>query len=488
MSVPERLRNALGVGVASLGIALVFPLAPWATAVQAAIPAWLARTLLLVALALGAWLLRPHPRWLPLTRWGLGEATALAAGLLLIMEPLAHTLVLQTIAWKPNVADAGLVFADPDHHLDLGRFLWLALSWVLLPAVIEEWFFRGRLLPWLCEHVGRSSAISITTLCFAAGHGSYTQTTVALVLGLILCLIRLHTGLLYPCIVAHALHNAIFLALGTALSVSWLLMLACFLGGGFLVAFAVSYHDRPVALGNRRFALGMVLGVVLALGVWPLIGRAHELAWCAAARQLVLRLPGHREIGRRLVAMEQRGDLGQRRADVLVEALLTDDAVPMRRRLYLLGLLDPAALPRLVPSSSAEAELAAALDLAGHGGARASEAIYQLCRLRPPLFAQLAQELGSELAALWPWDAWCGRVVGLIALQHGHRRVQSLRMLLAGHLYPDCEPGPALLRMPAASITPRLRYLMRMHLHDFDALLEDLTREDPTKAAAWRGT
>ncbi len=487
MSVPDRLRNALALGVAAAGIAVVFPLAPWTATVQGALPPWLARALLLAALVVGAWLLRPHPRWLPQTRWGLGEATALAAGLLLIMEPLAHTLVLQTIAWKPHAADAGMVFADPDHQLEPGRFLWLAIGWVLLPAAIEEWFFRGRFLPWLCEHVGRPSAISITTLCFAASHGSYTQTTVALVLGLVLCLVRLHTGLLYPCIAAHALHNAIFLALGTALSASWLLMLACFLGGGFLVAFAVSYHDRPVALGNRRFALGMVLGVVLALGAWPVIGRAHELAWCAAARELVLRLPGHREIGRRLVAMDRRGDLGQRRTEVLIEALAEADAAPAHRRLYLVGLLEPAALPRVLRSSDTDAQLAAALDLAADGSPRARTAVYQLCRLRPPLFAEVMRLLGPELATLWPWETWHKRVVGLIALQRGHRRIQSLRMLLAGHLYPDCQPGPALLRMPAASITPRLRYIMRMHLQDFDILLEELAREDPALAAAWRG-
>src|SRR5258707_1380485 len=60
-----------------------------------------------------------------------------------------------------------------------------------LVPVAEEWFFRGRLLPWLDEawrgrRWGRGAAVTLSTLAFAAAHGEPAQALFAVPLGLLL--------------------------------------------------------------------------------------------------------------------------------------------------------------------------------------------------------------------------------------------------------------------------------------------------------------
>ncbi len=107
--------------------------------------------------------------------------------------------------------------ADPDRQ-ELFRILVtpgiggtavVLLVLAALPAVMEEILFRGILHPLLEKAWGRGVAILLSAACFSAYHLSREQILVPFLLGIALAWLRSTTGSLFPCVLAHALHNAI---------------------------------------------------------------------------------------------------------------------------------------------------------------------------------------------------------------------------------------------------------------------------------------
>ena len=96
----------------------------------------------------------------------------------------------------------------------------LLVKRVLIVPVCEELFFRGYLLPALSPQ-GRLRASVIVSLCFALMHGSALTAHAAL--GLLLCLLTIHTGSRLAPSLVHAGCNLALTALG-ALGLSGLLM------------------------------------------------------------------------------------------------------------------------------------------------------------------------------------------------------------------------------------------------------------------------
>ena len=82
----------------------------------------------------------------------------------------------------------------------------------LLPALIEEWMYRGVLWNALRPIAGRSITIVSTAVLFAFLHGLNGGFILELpprfVMGLLLGWLRARTGSLWPCVLAHFLHNA----------------------------------------------------------------------------------------------------------------------------------------------------------------------------------------------------------------------------------------------------------------------------------------
>jgi len=151
-----------------------------------------------------------------LGRWPLDRRTAalmLAAGASLWLASLG-LLELQYALWSPS-----------PEYLEAFRRLHEALrpkgaldallsvaAIAVIPALCEETLVRGIVLPSLLRVAGPVGAVVISAVVFAVIHLDLYRTVFTLVLGLALGLLRVRTGSLVACIVAHAALNALTFA------------------------------------------------------------------------------------------------------------------------------------------------------------------------------------------------------------------------------------------------------------------------------------
>jgi membrane protease YdiL (CAAX protease family) len=82
----------------------------------------------------------------------------------------------------------------------------------VLPALIEEWMCRGALWVALRPIAARGTTILTTAALFATLHGLNGGFVLELphrfVMGLLLGWLRARSASLWPCVLAHFLHNA----------------------------------------------------------------------------------------------------------------------------------------------------------------------------------------------------------------------------------------------------------------------------------------
>jgi membrane protease YdiL (CAAX protease family) len=85
----------------------------------------------------------------------------------------------------------------------------LFIGAVVIAPLVEELFFRGVMLGAICKHAGDPwTAILVPAVLFGLLHAAQPQAIVPLtVLGVILGYLRLRTGALWTCVLAHALFN-----------------------------------------------------------------------------------------------------------------------------------------------------------------------------------------------------------------------------------------------------------------------------------------
>lgn len=92
----------------------------------------------------------------------------------------------------------------------IGRLIFSLFFLALLPAVCEEFLFRGAIFNALRTH-SRKFAIVMTSLCFAVFHMSGYQFIYPILFGLLLGLIMDKWGNIWYCILTHFFNNAIVL-------------------------------------------------------------------------------------------------------------------------------------------------------------------------------------------------------------------------------------------------------------------------------------
>ncbi len=88
--------------------------------------------------------------------------------------------------------------------------IWMLLLVIaVLPAICEEFAFRGFVLSGL-RHMGHKwTAILVSSLFFGATHALFQQSIVASLVGVILGYIAVQSGSIWPCILFHAIHNSL---------------------------------------------------------------------------------------------------------------------------------------------------------------------------------------------------------------------------------------------------------------------------------------
>jgi len=186
---------------------------------------------------------------LPLQRWGTGPALLVGQLGFLLAPSLVLSLVLaiparqllvlrrprrQAWALVPVVALGGVALslllghlavrlADPDDIAGirvLGQQLAAladgpgVLLLTVLPAVCEELLFRGAIFRLLRARWSAWAVVLAQAFAFALLHGMVLRVAPTLGLGLLLGVLRLRTGSVWPGVAVHALHNAVLLGLG----------------------------------------------------------------------------------------------------------------------------------------------------------------------------------------------------------------------------------------------------------------------------------
>lgn len=97
---------------------------------------------------------------------------------------------------------------------------WAALVAVVFVAPLtEEPMFRGLLMSGMRRQMSAWRAVLVSSALFGFIHVNPTQILPAFLIGLVLGWVLLRTSSLWPCVLVHALHNALPLALGWFLNV-----------------------------------------------------------------------------------------------------------------------------------------------------------------------------------------------------------------------------------------------------------------------------
>jgi membrane protease YdiL (CAAX protease family) len=112
----------------------------------------------------------------------------------LLPLPERQTRMLEELVERPSFARALATFA-------------------LVPALCEEILFRGVLARALGRHLRIVAAAAISAVLFAAYHHSLVQGLPTLTLGFVLAVIAIRGDSVAPTIVAHAINNAMAIAM-----------------------------------------------------------------------------------------------------------------------------------------------------------------------------------------------------------------------------------------------------------------------------------
>lgn len=138
-----------------------------------------------------------------------------AALLAFAMHPLA--ILLLAIARSVYPLDDAILLPFQEVVNQAPSWLSLLMVLALLPAVCEEFAFRGFILSGL-RHMGNKwRAIVLSAALFGIAHGIIQQSIVASAFGIVLGFLAVQTGSIWPAITFHAAHNAL-----AVLSPRWL--------------------------------------------------------------------------------------------------------------------------------------------------------------------------------------------------------------------------------------------------------------------------
>ncbi len=104
-----------------------------------------------------------------------------------------------------------LPFESSAYHYDYERtvpgFLLAALNIAVIPAIFEEFAFRGVALGLLRKKMPDMAAVTVSALLFGVLHGNMEQIPFAFCMGIVFALSAVLTGSMWPAIAAHFLNN-----------------------------------------------------------------------------------------------------------------------------------------------------------------------------------------------------------------------------------------------------------------------------------------
>lgn len=151
---------------------------------------------------------------------GASPISFVAAGMLgLSLWPFAYELVL--LQTPDRLSEFVKLFESFKTQLDAVPLIWKLISLALVPAICEELFFRGYLQTAFRAEMSTRWAVVLSSLLFGLFHVIvrdalfFERFAPTCFLGLILGLVCVKTGSLWPGMLLHSLHNGLLLTISS---------------------------------------------------------------------------------------------------------------------------------------------------------------------------------------------------------------------------------------------------------------------------------
>jgi len=179
-----------------------------------------------------------------------------------------------------DILDITIVSTSTLSNVDTKSFILSVITMTVIPAVMEELFFRGALMTFL-EDKGKIFSLVITSLFFALVHGSLNFFVTTFFAGIILSLICLTTNSIYTSMIAHFLNNImsyfIFLYSEKLSEVGFDNVIVYI----FILIFLISIYNALNSFGNKmKKRLGEKSGNEKIVGdiksIWAEKGKAKQ--------------------------------------------------------------------------------------------------------------------------------------------------------------------------------------------------------------------
>ncbi len=139
----------------------------------------------------------------------LGYVAAICLGLSTWVLGRAWNVAQQE--WLPMDPEAARMISEQFAAIDTASPWLLVLLLALIPALTEEWFFRGYVLSGLRGSIGRWGAILLVAFAFGLFHYSAHRLVLTTGLGILFGLLAIHYRSIWPAMLAHGMHNSLTL-------------------------------------------------------------------------------------------------------------------------------------------------------------------------------------------------------------------------------------------------------------------------------------
>jgi membrane protease YdiL (CAAX protease family) len=150
----------------------------------------------------------------------------------------------------------------------------------VLPAVFEEWIFRGLLVRGMKSAFGTVGTVLIGGSLFSLYHQNPAQTAYQFCCGAAFALIAIRAGSILPTIISHFLNNALIILLtkfgvDTLPKPVWIavliLSISCLVASfAYLIFWDKTKRETSVTGTKKQFVLGSALGIAICVAVWIL--------------------------------------------------------------------------------------------------------------------------------------------------------------------------------------------------------------------------
>ena len=171
-----------------------------------------------------------------------------------------------------NVFGVTPVMADFPDAVNWFDIIFSVVSIAIIPALLEEFAFRGAILGFL-KRFGKINAIIISSILFAIMHGNFVQIPFAFFVGLALGFITIATDSIWPAIIVHAFNNFLSIVVSYYPNLYYLLFICFIFGISVLVyliinkPFADAFKEGVFYNSNaKRFSL-IIFNPVIIIGI-----------------------------------------------------------------------------------------------------------------------------------------------------------------------------------------------------------------------------